>query len=293
MLQFIAPVLTIGASIYSGIKSSNERRAAANASNEATERQFEYDTLGWEMAQDKLIADREYAIQQITANAQNEKKIADFRDAQNLQQYDYNLRIRNQEQHSLNKQFDKSNILYDTQLSLNNQSAEAARVDEYNRHLDVRIEAQYNERDAQLKALRDEGTLRARGMKGRSIAKGIQATYADLSRQLDMIDATVESSGRTARAVVEEISRDHISADLAAYAQKMLDPGELPMPIAPIPTPLSNIVLPRALDEYDFGPAPVRGAMATPQTGQIWGTAISNVASAVPDFLKAGGWLKS
>ena len=289
-VQFVAPVLTIGASIYSGIKSSNEKKQAADASNEATERQFEYDTQKWEMSKDKLVADREYAIQQITNNAQNERKIADFKDAQNLQQYAYNLKIRNQEQYSLDQQFQKSDQLYNAQVTLNSQAAEAARVEEYNRHSDVRVEAQFNEREAYLQALRDEGTLRSKGIKGRSAAKGVQATYADLSRQLDLIDATVESSGTAMLSAIEEISRDHVSADLASYAQKMLDPGVLPMPITPMATPVSNIVMPRALGEYDFGPQPVRGAMATAQTGQVWGTAISNVAAAVPDFTKAMGW---
>ena len=67
----------------------------------------------------------------------------------------------------------------------------------------------------------------------------------------------------------------------------MLDPGTLPMPITPLPTPVSNIVMPRALGEYDFGPEPVMGAMATAQTGQVWGTAISNVAAQVPALQKA------
>tara|TARA_R100000781_G_scaffold16519_1_gene13442 strand:+ start:70 stop:942 length:873 start_codon:yes stop_codon:yes gene_type:complete len=287
MAPWIAPVLSIGASIYSAWRGSNDKKDAADAANDAAQRQFEYDTRKWEMGKDKLLANREYAIQQIQSNAANDRKVADFRDAQNLQQYAYQLQIRNTEQASLNAQFGKSNQLYSDQLTLNNLSAEAARVDEYHRDEDIRIEARFNTRDAQLQAIRDEGTLRSRGMKGRSAAKGIQATYADLSRQLDLIDATVDSSGRATLSAIEEISRDHVSANLAAYAQKMLDPGTLPMPITPLPTPVSNIVMPRALGEYDFGPEPVMGAMATAQTGQIWGTAISNVAAQVPALQKA------
>ena len=75
MVAWLAPVLTIGASLYSGYRSSQNARNAANTANEATERQFEYDTQKWEMSKDKLLADREYAIQQIMNNAANERNI--------------------------------------------------------------------------------------------------------------------------------------------------------------------------------------------------------------------------
>ena len=126
MVAWLAPVLTIGASIYSGYRSSQNARNAANAANDATERQFEYDTQKWEMSKDKLVADREYAIQQIMNNAANERRLADFKDATNLQNYNYELMIRNREQASLNQQFRKSNRLFRDQTSLNAQSAIAA-----------------------------------------------------------------------------------------------------------------------------------------------------------------------
>lgn len=281
MVAWLAPVLTIGASIYSGYRSSQNARNAANAANDATERQFEYDTQKWEMSKDKLVADREYAIQQIMNNAANERRLADFKDATNLQNYNYELMIRNREQASLNQQFRKSNKLFRDQISLNAQSAIAATEEEYNRHRDVGIEAQFNEREAELEYLITEGKMRARGMQGRSVTKASQATYADFSRRLSLIDATVDSSGRAARSAIEEIARDKTAADLAAYAQKMLDPGQLPMPLLPFATPVSSVVLPRALEEYDFGPEPVKGAIADPSAaaGMAWGTAISNIAA--------------
>ena len=57
-----------------------------------------------------------------------------------------------------------------------------------------------------------------------------------------------------------EIAHDRLVADLSAEAQKMLDPGELPLPLEPIQTPLTEYIFPRELEDFDFGPEPVLGA---------------------------------
>ena len=89
--------------------------------------------------------------------------------------------------------------------------------------------------------IQNEGKLRARGASGRSASKAVQSTMADYGRQMEMLNASDNSMGRNTRAVLEDIIRDKTSADLTAYAQKMLDPGVLPMPVKPIPQPISRI----------------------------------------------------
>ena len=67
------------------------------------------------------------------------------------------------------------------------------------------------------------------------------------------------------------------------YAKKMLDPGELPMPVMPLPTPVATYQFPRVIEEYDFGPAPVLGATMSPSAaaGQVWGSTISSIAGSI------------
>ena len=86
-----------------------------------------------------------------------------------------------------------------------------------------------------------------------------------------------------ARAVLEEVSQDRVSADLAAFAQKMLPPGTLPEPLTPLATPRSNFQLPREIIQGDFGPEPIRGAYASPAAAanKVWGSIIPSVASSV------------
>ena len=63
----------------------------------------------------------------------------------------------------------------------------------------------------------------------------------------------------------------------------MLTPGESPMPIKAAPIPEVQFTLPRALQDYDFGPLPVKGAMASPgaAASMVWGQTLTNIGGAI------------
>ena len=58
---------------------------------------------------------------------------------------------------------------------------------------------------------------------------------------------------------------------------------EVPKPLKPLKTPLHDYQLPRALQPFDFGPEPIRGAMVSPSaaSAQVWGSTISSIAGTV------------
>ena len=105
-----------------------------------------------------------------------------------------------------------------------------------------------------------------------------------------MLDATDESAGRNTRAVLDEIIRDKTSADLTAYASKMLDPGVLPDPIKAQAIPVAEFQLPRAFSDFDFGPQPILGAMASPGAAAAgaWGQAMQGIAGSVGTMVGEG-----
>jgi len=276
--------------LYGAHKSSQSAKDAARTQNEQTERQYEYDLELYKLNQQKITADRQHAAENILLQAQNEKKVAAFKDASNLRNYQYNLQIRNREQDSLNQQYVKSDVLYKDQITLNTLAEKSAFDSERRKVEDIRAEAAFDAEEANIKQILNEGKFRARGMKGKTADKAAQVTYADLGIALSRINESEENANRMSRAVMEEISQDRISADLAAFASKMLPPGTLPMPLTPLATPTADWQLPRALGEYDFGPEPIKGAYASPSAAanQVWGTAISsiagNVGSAIDTF---------
>ena len=281
--------VSVAGSIIGGSKSAAAARRQAELSKEAAERQLQYDQELWVMNQEKIIADRQFAIDNIYAQARNEGKIAQYKDAVNLKQYNYDMMIRNREQRSLNQQFLRSDDIYGKQITLNAASAKSGKEDEFRKFQEIDAEARFNKQEQILEQVKTEGKLRARGVNGRSITKASQASLADLGRQMSMLNESMASAGRNTKAVLKAIARDKYSADLSAYAQKMLDPGVLPTPIVPFATPMAEYLMPRQLGEWDWGPKPVLGGYMSPSAAaqQVWGATISSVAGSI------GGGMKS
>ena len=277
-----AGVQVVG-SLIGGSKAASAAKKQAKMQNEAAGRQLHYDMQKWNMDKQKIIADRQYAIDQINAKIRTEGRVAAFQDATNLSKYNYDMMIRNREQSSLNSQYVRSDQIYAKQVDLNSMSYGAAINDEVRKYEEIEAESKFNAQDHYIDTLVTEGKLRARGIDGRSAAKIGQATMADFGRRISMIDESIEGAGRNARAMLKEIAADKEAADLAAWAQKMLDPGVLPTPIVPFKTPLTDWVMPREIGRYDFGPQPVMGAMASPSAAanMVWGNTITSAAGAL------------
>ena len=277
-----AAVSTVG-SIIGGNKAASAAREQANMQNDATQRQLEYDTEAWEMKKDQLLAQRDYLVQEVELKAEQEGKLASFRDASNIRQYSYDLQIRNRQQASNQAQFQRSNQIYADQLTLNDMAhvrgfeQEIAKLDE------VKQEAAFDANEAYIESLMAEGKVRARGQTGRTADKLAATTALQYGSKIAMLNAQMVNAEANTEFALGSIGRERTAADLRAYAAKMLDPGILPMPIEPLPTPQATYMYPRVYDEYDFGPKPVLGAMASPSAAAngVWGSTISSIAGSI------------
>ena len=283
MLQFIAPVVGLGLQLYSGRKQEKAARGAAETQNEATEAQYQYDKEAWEMAKQSAIAKRNYAVQEIEEKARQEGLIAAHKDAANLATYNYNLQIRDREQDLNDRMYQKSDDIFYNQLGINAQNERAARMDERRQLREIETENRYQKNDAYLEAIEAEGAIRARGQTGRSIDKAKSVAALKASTALSLLDLSLDNATAASQSALQAIGRERTVQDLNAYAAKMLDPGVLPDPIKPLPTPQATFLYPRVFEDYDFGPEPIRGAMVSPSaaSAQVWGTTISSIAGTV------------
>ena len=235
---------------------------AAQQQNLATERRYQYDMELWKMKKTQLQDERQEAIDRIFTDARNESKLRHYKDAANERQYQYSLQIRNSQQASNEAQFLRSDSIYRDTMDLNTASAKASMDSEIIKLQEASDLQNFERNNLWLDAIEAEGQLRARSASGRSGRKGYQMTMADYGRAIEALNVTMDSAGRNTRGILNEIIRDKTSADLTAYASKMLDPGVLPMPIRAEPIPIPEYTLPRALRDSDYGPQPVYGAMA-------------------------------
>ncbi len=279
----VGGALSAVGSLWGGSKAASAAAAQAEMQNQAAIRKYSYDIQKWDLDKEMIKANRLHAMEEIRIKARNEGNLADYRDATNKQQYEYQLKIRDAQQASNEAQFQRSDQIYNEQLSLNERSAQTANENEYRQLEEIHTEMAFDKQEAYIESLLSEGKLRARGVTGRSAMKGYQSTAADAGRQMAMLNESFSAAGRNTRAVLQEIATDRASADLAAYAQKMLDPGVLPDPLKPLATPRAEFIMPRALGEFDFGPEPVLGAMASPSAAaaRVWGSTISSIAGTV------------
>ncbi len=275
--------VNVGMSLWGGSKAANAAAAQAEAQNKAMMARYQYDMDMWDMKKKQLQAQRMEAVDGILTKARNDGVARAYTDAMNEEQYQRALLIRDQEQEANEAQFTRSEEIYDSTTDLNSRSAKAAMDSELIKLEESQDSRAFSANDAYIEMLQAEGSLRAKGASGRSASKNIQATLADYGRQMELLNATDSSSDRNVRGVLDEIIRDKTSADLTAYAQKMLDPGVLPDPIKIPKLPVPEIELPRVLQSYDFGPQPVMGAMASPGAAAdaVWGQTITNIGGSI------------
>ena len=280
-------IIAAGVGLYGAKKQSDAAKDAQNTRNEATNAQYKYDVEAWQMQKDAAIAKRDYAVKEIEMKAEAEGRLAAYKDATAARQYNYNLQIRNSQQDANDRMFQKSEDIYLHQTSLNSMNERAARMDERRQLKEIEAENRYEKNEVFLDALLAEGAIRARGVTGRSADKARSVSTLKAGVALTQLSSSLENATVASNSAIRAIGRERSIADLNAYASKMLDPGELPMPIAPLATPQAQFMYPRVFQDYDFGPQPIQGAMISPSAAaaQVWGTSIMSLAGTASNII--------
>ena len=275
--------------IFGGNKSAKAAEELARLQKEADAKQFQYDTDVYQQGIQTAIDKRAHAIKEIELKVKNEGKIAEYKDAMNLASYNYNMQIRNQQQDLNDRMYAKSEDVYDKQLTINAANEKAAKMNERRKLREIETEKRYDQQDVYLEALEAEGAIRARGQSGRSVDKAASVAALKASTALSLLDLSLDNATVAAQSAIRDIGRERVIKDINAYAAKMLDPGKLPEPIAPIATPQAEFLYPKVFEDYDFGPPPVEGTRFSPSAAanQVWGTTISSIAGSVGDFFGA------
>ena len=277
--NIVAGVAAGAVGLWGANKQAKAAGKQAEKQNEAVERQHEYNTKAYEMKGDQLRSEHAFRVEETRIRRENNENEADYRDAMNAQSYAQKLMIRNREQASLEAQFDKSNKLFAFKTGYNERAAAKAREDENRKLGEIQTEAAFDAQEQRIKHLQQEGEIRALGQAGRSVAKTHQSIAAAFGYQIAALNEGLSSAGQNYLAALEDIKNDKFSADLAAWAEKMMDPGELPMPIVPIDTPRTIYQDPEPLMDFHFGPPPVKGATVDVGAAKsaVWGSAIPSI----------------
>ena len=275
-----AVAAAVGGQLVSGYMQKEASKKATKAQNKAQAAADAYNREAWALSKDQLKANHAYLIETTAIKRQNALDNANYQDAVNYQKWNYDLMIRNSEQAGLNAQFAKSESLYNDQINLNDSAAKLAQDNEWQRLSEIEAETAFEDQDLVIEGLLKSDAAKARGMTGRSVDKAVQSIMMSQGRNSAILVESLTSGTRDVAATLAEIANDKTGADLAAFAQKMLKPGALPIRPLPIKTPVPILPDPRPLAEYDFGPEPVGGYMKPDTSWLEFGASVGNAISA-------------
>ena len=252
----------------SGLSSWSAGRSAKKAKNKEEaflqQKYEEYDLPGWEFGKQRLIANRDEQIRSIQLAARNELKLAEFKDKNNLRNYQQKLKIANYEHQAKMGQFRKSESLY-------HRAVGEARDQKRIRDEETRANFAYQNEDRILESIRLKSEMMAKGQTGMSSVEAMQSQIAESGSELAILTRNMVSADRESRMQLRTFMTQ-------ADAQRMLRPTKAPDPLKPLKTPISERILPRALEEFDFGPKPIKG-VSFQQVPSMFST-IASAASA-------------
>ena len=247
----------------SGLSSWSAGRSAKKAKNKEEaflqQKYEEYDLPGWEFGKQRLIANRDEQIRSIQLAARNELKLAEFKDKNNLRNYQQKLKIANYEHQAKMGQFRKSESLY-------HRAVGEARDQKRIRDEETRANFAYQNEDRILESIRLKSEMMAKGQTGMSSVESMQSQIAESGSELAILSRNMMSADRESRMQLRTFMTQ-------ADAQRMLRPTKAPDPLKPLKTPISERILPRALEEFDFGPKPIKGVSTVQVPSMLSGLA--------------------
>tara|TARA_Y100000401_G_C8323477_1_gene226813 strand:- start:2183 stop:3190 length:1008 start_codon:yes stop_codon:yes gene_type:complete len=278
-------------SVIGGRKQAKAASSSAKKQNEQVKKQYKYDVKKWNMDKQAAKAKRLHIIEEIKARKKNEELLAAYKDATNLQNYNLQLEIRNRQQDLNDRMYQRSEQIYKDRLKINAEEKIEALRNQYQLIDEINTEDRYEQQNVYLDTLIAEGQIRALGQTGRGADKALSVKALEEGTKITLLGLSHLNATKASQSAINDIGRAADAANLDAAANRMLDPGTLPTPPPPIATPVAEYVFPRAFEAFDFGPKPIKGAMASPSAAAsaVWGSTISSIAgTATSAFLNYG-----
>ena len=257
-----ALAVSAGINFIGGIFGRKSAKSAKNKEEAFLKKKYdEYDLPLWGMQKDRLIADRDELIRSIKLKQANELKLAAFKDKNNLRNYQQQLKIRGYEIDQQNRLFQKSERLYGQSIQQANEQA-ARQMQE------TKQQFAFQNEDRIIESIQKKGELSVTSQTGRSAVKAAQADLYDNGRQVAILTESLISADRNTRSQLKDFYRK-------ADAQRMLRPEAPPKPLKPLATPVADYEMPRALQDFDFGPQPIKGVstIQVPSFGSVLASA--------------------
>ena len=243
-------------------------------------KQYQYDLFhkytlpGYEMDNEKLIADHKQLVDGIKLQMENEKALAELKDKNNLRNWHQKLKINSFTHQENMKRFFKSEQLY-------YRSLEDAKQQKKIRDEETYAEKAYQNEDRILESIKRKSDLAATSQTGASAVSEMQSVIADNGREIAILKRNLVSANRESRMQFKDFMRQ-------ADANRMIRPTRAPDPLKPLKSFVPKFQMPRPLEDFDFGPKPIMGMSSTPKPS-LFGSAMGAVAGGLSAYNSMGG----
>ena len=267
-----------------GASQSNKR------SDKAVDRQYDYDVEAHEMNIEKMEADYDYLVESILSQERNFDTQRAYKDQLAIDTYNRELQIAQIERQTNARAFAKSEQIYGTTLGLNAVERKYSQDAAYRQRKEIQQAAAFDNQQAIIESLQAQGAALARGQAGRSAGKIQQAERMKFGMDQAVLAASLLSADENLQATIRDIELSYDTANMQAEANRMLPPPPVPDPIVPLATPDMEFLLPRALQDFDFGPEPVKGVANTSNPWLTFaGTALKGIGQIAGGIAAASG----
>ncbi len=273
----IGAVLGLGASIAGSVAQNNATAQQRADVDKQLDNQYEQDKKVYEYNWDQSLREYEYLLQGVNIKRAEEETIGRLKDQMALDQYKYNLAIRDFDYQNSLRQYNESEKIYGKQLSFNQLAAQQAARSEQDKLRETFMSTAFENQDMMIEMLQQEGLIQARGVSGKSVDKLLQSAMSQFGRNQAVLAESLVSAERQTNRNLEKIRLDKYGADLAAEANRMLKPMLGPDIPIPYKTPRATFQDPLAPQK---GPAPVRGVNTAARASGL-GIAASSIAATV------------
>ena len=272
-------LFSAGANLISGFFGRKSASKQKNAEEAFLKKKYEeYDLPSWMMSAEKLDSDWRHKQDGINIAKYNEENLAIYKDKNARNQYNHALKIYDIQNQRLDEQYAKSEDLYNKSLGLNERSADAARSD-LSRKWDETVQSfAYEDENLIIQNVLEAGQQRARGRAGVTAQKTQQARLMELGTDQAINLQSLMSAGLQKDADLRDIQYQKDAADMQADARRMLKPMAAPGPVKPLIAPKGIFQDLRALEDFDYGMAPIKGVAQTQVPS--WGSVLANAAGA-------------
>lgn len=286
----IGAALGIGSSIVGAAASNSATNQQRDDYDRQLDQQFEQDKRSYEFNWNQSLREYQYLLDGLDIKRAEEETVGRLKDQMSLDQYKYNLAIRDFDYLNSLRQYGESEKIYSKQIGFNQIAAQQAAQSEQQRLRETVMSTAFENQDMMIELLQQEGMMQARGVSGKSIGKQLQSSMAQFGRNQAVLAESLVSAERQTNRNLEKNALNQYAADLSAEANRMLTPMKGPDIPVPYMTPRATFQNPLAPQK---GPAPVRGVNTAPRSSGmgIAAAGLGSIASTINMGIDQG-WIK-